>query len=76
MHKKIRMTGAGCVRADQYGTFEVGGREVLPLLLEALRQSCGGAQDIRLAGRLTLTLEVWQSPLTVQENCRGQEGCV
>ena len=56
MHKKIRMTGAGCVRADRYGTFEVGGREVLPFLL--------------------VTLEVWQHPLTVQGNCRGQEECV
>lgn len=64
------------MRADRYGTFEVGGREVLPLLLEALRQSCGGAQDICLAGRLTLTLEVWQRPLTVQGNCCGQGECV
>lgn len=75
MHKRIRMKGAGCVHADRYGTFEIGGRALQPLLLEALRNCCGEAEgDLWLAGRLTLTLEVWQEPLTVQGAAPGQEG--
>lgn len=76
MRRKIRITGAGCVHADRYGTFEVGGREVLPLLREALRESCGGAEDVCLAGRLTVTLEVWQQPLTVRGSGHGREECI
>lgn len=75
MHKRIRMRGAGCVRADRYGTFEIGGRELQPLLAEALRESCGGREgDLCLAGRLTLTLEIWEEPLTVQGGASRQEG--
>ncbi len=72
MHRKIRITGAGCVRADRYGTFEVGGREVWPLLLQAMRESCG-TEEVCLAGRLTLTLEIWQYPLTVRGGARREE---
>lgn len=74
MHKRIRITGAGCVHADRYGTFEIGGRELQPLLVEALQDSCGRPEsDICLAGRLTLTLEVWEQPLNVQGAGHGQE---
>ena len=58
MHKRIRMRRAGCVRADRYGTFEIGGRE----------------GDLCLAGRLTLTLEIWEEPLAVQGGASRQEG--
>lgn len=74
MHKRIRITGTGCVHADRYGTLEIGGQELQPLLAESLRNCCGGPEkDIWLAGRLTLTLEVWEQPLNVQGAGYGQE---
>lgn len=74
MHKTIRMKGAGCVRADRYGTFEVGGQEVLPRLVQALREECpDGEGELCLAGRLTVKLEVWEQPLSVRCGARRRE---
>ena len=60
--RKISVTGAGCLRADRYGTLEVDGRPLIPLLSDQLARQ-GVGQDVPFAGRVTVVVELWARPL-------------
>ena len=67
---RVIVTGAGCVRADRYGTLEVDGQPLVPLLAARLaRQGAGG--DRPFAARVTITVELLaQPPLAVAKGGR------
>lgn len=70
--KSVIVTGAGCLRADRFGTLEADGQALLPVLAEQLTRR-GVALDRPFAGRVTVTVELWSRP--VQVRCRfGQQG--
>lgn len=58
---RITVSGAGCVRADRYGTLEVDGHAVVPELAGRLAEQVG--ENAAFAGRVTLTVELWGQPL-------------
>lgn len=57
----FRISGTGCLRVDQYGTLELDGSPVVPLLAKQLE-----GRQMPQAVRLTLTVEPLTRPLTVQ----------
>lgn len=57
----FRISGTGCLRADQYGTLELDGSPVVPLLAKQLE-----GRQLPQAVRLTLTVELLTRPLTTQ----------
>lgn len=70
--KSVTVTGAGCLRADRFGTLEADGQALLPVLAERLTRQ-GVAADRPFAGRVTVTVELWGRP--VQAHCRfGRRG--
>lgn len=70
--KSVTVTGAGCLRADQFGTLEADGQALLPALLERLTRQ-GVAVDRPFAGRVTVTVELWGQPVQVRCRC-GRRG--
>lgn len=57
----FRISGTGCLRVDQYGTLELDGSPVVPLLAKQLE-----GRPLPQAVRLTLTVELLTRPLTTQ----------